>query len=520
LPSHDIIFIGDESNSWYNAIIEGLPCEHLEDNLDFLSEKLSCYENVKVIGASMGGYAALFAYDLPTVDFVMALQPQFFIKPGWPRATSCNSKVVLNRLDNFSVESDKPINIVVGECCLFDIYQASLALGNRFGDFCTVVPQSYHNVGLLWHERNILGRALGLFASGHYSAGMSPYGSPYPTSKMSNGLYLNEFVAYIDEYYHELYDNSCESRLKRAWRILSCLPEGALELPSVFIEKGILASVLNYDDLALDILKSAPRLVEDKYGPLAAIYARRSQYEEFGQCLKNALSASSSDGVVSFLRKRNFTSSMSSDQLGSLQQVINGSSVLRLGYSGLLSVIDEARSSSRMPFPTMNVESDLDISRVRDERAASVMKSLEGELASLKGERDAAAKEKAAAQQSTTELKQQLSAQAETLQQAQKARDEQVVRVKSLEGELASLKGERDAAAKEKAAAQQSATELKQQLSAQAETLQQAQKARDEQVVRVKSLEGELATLNTQQSSVAAGLQRLRHLAHPVGRTP
>jgi chromosome segregation ATPase len=118
------------------------------------------------------------------------------------------------------------------------------------------------------------------------------------------------------------------------------------------------------------------------------------------------------------------------------------------------------------------------------------------------------------------ELKQQLTAQAETLLQTQTARDEQTARLKSLEGELASLKVERDVATKEKAAAQQSATELKQQLTAQAETLLQTQTARDEQTARLKSLEGELATLNTQQNSVTAGLQRLRHLSHPAGRSP
>ncbi|MFZ0408991.1 MAG: hypothetical protein WAM11_12900 [Cyanobium sp.] len=153
-----------------------------------------------------------------------------------------------------------------------------------------------------------------------------------------------------------------------------------------------------------------------------------------------------------------------------------------------------------------------------DEQATRV-KDLERELATLKGERDAAAKEKATAQQSATELKQQLSAQAETLQQKQKACDEQATRVKDLEGELATLKAERDAAAKEKAAAQQSAAELKQQLTAQAEPLQQAQKSRDEQAVRVKTLEGEIAILKAQQDGVVAGLQRLRHLAHPAGKS-
>ena len=186
-------------------------------------------------------------------------------------------------------------------------------------------------------------------------------------------------------------------------------------------------------------------------------------------------------------------------------------------------------------------------------------------LGELEATKQAAAKEKAAAQQSAAEWKEQLVTQAKALQEVETARDEQAARVQALEGALASLKDERDAqcqrqellvaelqqvaaamadfeqlldpnlegelaalkaerdaaaqeATREKAAAQQSATELKQQLSAQAETLQQAQKARDDQAAKVKGLEGELATLQAQQRDATAGLQRLLHLVQPAGR--
>jgi uncharacterized coiled-coil DUF342 family protein len=59
--------------------------------------------------------------------------------------------------------------------------------------------------------------------------------------------------------------------------------------------------------------------------------------------------------------------------------------------------------------------------------------------------------------------------------------------------------------------------DLKQQLTAQADSLQQAQTARDEQTAKVKGLEGELATLKAQRDGVVAGVQRLRHLAHSAG---
>ena len=84
---------------------------------------------------------------------------------------------------------------------------------------------------------------------------------------------------------------------------------------------------------------------------------------------------------------------------------------------------------------------------------------------------------------------------AQQLQQAEQARDEQAARLQGLEGELAKLKGDRDAADQEKATAQQSTADLNQQLVAQAETLQQTQQARDEQAARVKDLDSELSAL-------------------------
>ena len=157
------------------------------------------------------------------------------------------------------------------------------------------------------------------------------------------------------------------------------------------------------------------------------------------------------------------------------------------------------------------LQSILTVDSLAIQRSLTILEDRYRELRKI-GEKRFEAWEKESA-----DLKQQLTAQADSLQQAQTARDEQTAKVKGLEGELASLKAERDAAAQEHAAAQQSATELKQQLSAQAETLQQAQTARDEQTAKVKGLEGELATLKAQRDGVVAGVQRLRHLAHSAG---
>ena len=88
---------------------------------------------------------------------------------------------------------------------------------------------------------------------------------------------------------------------------------------------------------------------------------------------------------------------------------------------------------------------------------AERVKALEGELAGVKGERDARAKEKGEAQQAIEELKQQVSAKGAELEKERKEKVAGAERVKALEGELAGVKGERDARAKEKGEAKEEA---------------------------------------------------------------
>ena len=55
--------------------------------------------------------------------------------------------------------------------------------------------------------------------------------------------------------------------------------------------------------------------------------------------------------------------------------------------------------------------------------------------------------------------------------------------------------------------------ELKKQLAAQAETLQQTQTARDELTARVQGLEDKVAGLKVQRDGLVAGLHRLHHVS-------
>ncbi|MCP9835099.1 MULTISPECIES: DUF4407 domain-containing protein, partial [unclassified Cyanobium] len=96
----------------------------------------------------------------------------------------------------------------------------------------------------------------------------------------------------------------------------------------------------------------------------------------------------------------------------------------------------------------------------------------------LVSEKDALASEKDAASQSANDLQQKLTAQAEVLQQAHNARDQHAALIKSLQDDLAKSKAlqdalvsEKDALASEKDAASQSANDLQQKLTAQAEAL-------------------------------------------------
>ena len=80
------------------------------------------------------------------------------------------------------------------------------------------------------------------------------------------------------------------------------------------------------------------------------------------------------------------------------------------------------------------------------------------------------------------------------------------------------MKVEREALAKEKGAAEQSAAEMQQQLATQAETLQQTQTTRDGLAAKLQGLEGELAALTAERDGLVAGLHRLRHVARPAGQ--
>jgi hypothetical protein len=116
-------------------------------------------------------------------------------------------------------------------------------------------------------------------------------------------------------------------------------------------------------------------------------------------------------------------------------------------------------------------------------------------MAAEKREQEAIAEAIARVDELLAELEAAKQSSAKELQQTQQARDAQAAKVKGLDSELASLKGERDLATKEKVAAQQSATELKQQLATQAETLQQIQQARDEQTAHLGAITSALHKL-------------------------
>lgn len=114
------------------------------------------------------------------------------------------------------------------------------------------------------------------------------------------------------------------------------------------------------------------------------------------------------------------------------------------------------------------------------------------------------------------DLRQQLTAQAASLQEAQAARDEQAAKMKGLEAELSRLKSERDAFAEGKGEAEAIAAGLQNEITAQAATFQELLAARDLQAAQLMGLETDLNMLKHQRESLLNGLQRLRQAARPV----
>ena len=120
------------------------------------------------------------------------------------------------------------------------------------------------------------------------------------------------------------------------------------------------------------------------------------------------------------------------------------------------------------------------------------LKTLEGELAGVKRERDARAKEEGEKQKRIEDLNQQVSAKGAELEKERAGAE----RIKAMEGVLAEVKRERDARAKETEEVQKSVEDLNQQVSAKGAELEKERAAGAE---RIKAMEGVLAEVKSER---------------------
>ena len=168
-----------------------------------------------------------------------------------------------------------------------------------------------------------------------------------------------------------------------------------------------------------------------------------------------------------------------------------------------------------------SLESRLNQLRQADQRRAFVaekalsdlrsdLESKVEELSKIVSERDARANEKAEKQKEVEELKQQVSAKGAELERERKERAAGAERVKALEGELAGVKGERDARVKEK---QKEVEELKQQVSARTAELEAERQEKAAGAQRMKALEGELAGVKGEREAQAKKAKEAREEA-------
>jgi len=296
----DIIFVGDESNSWYHGKISGIEGSGIVNLKSHLRNLTSCYNDVIVLGASMGGHAALHFHDCNWVSQVIALQPQLFVKKGWPRSRSCNLGRDVQPPPCYEQSSDRPyVALIVGQLDLFDIYQASLFLRSRFALDATIVPKAYHNVCYHWHRLGILERAIKLFISGTYQSGSSPYGKPYQELLLPELSEHVSVVPEIDKYYQLLYEGSGGSI--EGLDLISSLADRFPKWTSIKVALALHAArnglfEQSYKDLSLTSLS-----LEDRYGPLALYHYDRGEYDIFEEYLLQAVKYNAVSPTDSFI---------------------------------------------------------------------------------------------------------------------------------------------------------------------------------------------------------------------------
>jgi hypothetical protein len=122
LSGHDLLFLRDSRNQWFNRGVKGLG-ENVDEVARALAEIASGYKVVQSFGSSMGGYASLLFAHKCGFSTWSSVCPQTFLAKPFPRYAFYHrgSYIDLQELDRR--EFSPPGRIVLGDLDLFDIYQ-------------------------------------------------------------------------------------------------------------------------------------------------------------------------------------------------------------------------------------------------------------------------------------------------------------------------------------------------------------------------------------------------------------
>jgi hypothetical protein len=152
----DLLFLKDPRNQWYNRGFAGLG-KNVEECAAALTEILARYSRSVTFGSSMGAYASLLFGNRCKVTTAIALAPQTFLAPPFPRF---NGKLHGGSYIDLALEIDSPGTenlVIIGEEELFDIYQLA-RLPQRPQLRRLSVPGSHHNVVKFLDDRGLLSK--------------------------------------------------------------------------------------------------------------------------------------------------------------------------------------------------------------------------------------------------------------------------------------------------------------------------------------------------------------------------
>lgn len=505
----DVLFVGDESNSWYHGRIKGVEGSGI-DNLKLkIRDLVADYDDIIVLGASMGGHAALHFHDCSWVNQIIALQPQLFIRKGWPRSKSCNLGCDVPS-PNFKCSSNGPsIALIVGQLDLFDIYQAALFLEDSFACCATIVPNAYHNVCYHWMRLGVLKRAVNLFASGTYKHGFSPYGQPYEISQTPELEEHAEALPEINQFYEILY-GGLGGDLESFFAAAS-LVDRFPNWESTKVAFGLLAARNGLFVLSHEYLASTSISLEDRYGPLSLYYYAMGDFSRFEQCLLESVKFNAVSPTDSFISR--FLPVL--DAPGCKSYHLRESLTL-LGLADHFPSTISAASRLNVITPPTDATPDANSSRAVSEEEIiclglvnscdiSLEDDLHCSLAILHGHYLRLIKLLFSYFSQKVSGSRCLDGQHESLMQLCELSLRRDAVNRTMNQPSLSMGSDGHPSL-------ESFTALVEAIKSAEETLQQTQTARDEHLAKVKGLEGELTQLKDQQVAAKKSLQRLRQL--------